>query len=151
MRRVIAQFQGQDSAIAAVHGMVARSYSVDDLSLRALRPSGDAVDVPIGVQSHLFHGLVIGGLLAVPIGTAIGWTTVSADMALTFGVLSSGAGAAVGGAIGLGSWAVHISKRAIPADASSFVVVATVPEGRAEAAATLLEHLGGVDAAPTET
>lgn len=145
MVRVLAQFDDHRSASAAVQALVAASFDPADIQLRALRPDGSSPRLPVQVQNHIVHGFFLGGLIAVPFGVGVGLTTTEGTVA-SFVAVAAGLGAAAGAAMGIGSWGVTTSRRAVPADAEGFVTVVTVPEGRAASAREVLRRLGGQDA-----
>ena len=148
MVRVLAQFDDIKAAMAAVQALVAASFGVDDLALRALRPDGTSPNVPILERNHVFLGFVAGAIVGGIGGTVIG---VTSDVNMTIGsaiAVAGGVGAALGAAIGIGSWTVRIDRSHVPHDATGFVAVVVVPEGRSEAAREVLMRVGGRDASP---
>lgn len=147
--RVLAEFDDQLAAFAAIQSLAASSYNVDDLKLNAVRADGTTVDLPVRERSWVVPGFLLGGLIGVVGGAVVGLTALPGAGTLGSTVaVGSGVGAAVGAAMGIGWWHIAISKRAIPADASAFVVVVTVPEGRAEETRADLARLGGREGTP---
>ena len=148
MDRVRAEFADQKTAFRAVKLLVAESFPVEALELRALRPDGTSPEVPVQERSHIVPGFLIGGLAGATFGVGVGVATGSMEQLVSFVAFGGGVGAAAGGAIGIGSWAVNPSARHVPDDATGFVVVAEVPEPRAEATDARLRELGGRDSTP---
>lgn len=146
MTRITSEFDEWRAACAAVDALVAGSFPVEDVRVHALRADGTSAKVPIRTRSHLLHGVGLGALIGCLVGIVVAWIA-GVDQPLTFGALSGGSiGSVAGGAIGLGSWAVQPDRRRVPGDARSYVVAVVVPEGRAEAAGSILTKAGGREA-----
>lgn len=149
MVRVLAEFDDPGAAFDAVQGMAASSYNVDDLELRAVCADGTSPDIPVREESYVVLGFFGGGVLGILGGIVVSLTALpnTGTPASTVAV-GIGLGAAVGAAMGIGWWRVRIAKQQVPADATGFVLVVTVPEGRVPATRADLERLGGREAAP---
>lgn len=148
MIRILAEFDDAVTAFAAIQGLAASSYNVDDLRLHATQPDGTHVNIPVRERSMVSTGFFGGGVLGAIGGVGVAMTTVAPGSLFSTVAVGAGLGAAIGAAMGIGWWNVQIAKQVVPDDTAGFVVVVQVPEGRAPATRATLERLGGREAAP---